>query len=200
MQCKQHPDRKAEHFCASCRIPLCSECGEESKSGAYFCFKCAMDNSVSQVGASIKDKKEKSAEKKEKEKKKKKWGPFQYFVIVTSVLIVFMWGFILFGGKERPSNRVDFDSQQRVLIFMVDAAIKRYAHYEENKYPERLKNLVPGYLNLAESDLHHLGKLSYQKDPKSGYRLSFAEPKDAQMDITLTSEGIEYKPSSDKGA
>ena len=157
-----------------------------------------MDDSVARVETSIKNKKEKSAEKKEIEKKKKKWGPFQYFVIASSVLIVFMWGFILFGGKERPSNRVDFENQQRVLLFMVDAAIKRYAHYEENKYPERLKDLVPGYLNLAESDLHHLGKLSYQKDPKLGYRLSFAKPEDAQMDITLTSEGIKYKPSSDK--
>jgi len=179
-------------------MPLCSECSEESKSGEYLCFQCAMDDSVARVETSIKSKKEKSAEKKEIEKKKKKWGPFQYFVIASSVLIVFMWGFILFGGKEWPSNRVDFENQQRVLLFMVDAAIKRYAHYEENKYPERLKDLVPGYLNLAESDHHHLGKLSYQKDPKLGYRLSFAKPKDAQMDITLTSEGIKYKPSSDK--
>ena len=192
MQCKQHADRKAEHFCASCGIPLCSECGEESKSGEYFCFQCAMRHSVSEVGTSIKDKLEKSAERK--------WGPFQYFVIVSSLLIVAMWVFILFGGQERPTNRVDFDSQQRVLLFMVDAAIKRHAHYEGNRYPESLKDLVPGYLNLAESDIRHLEKLIYQKDPNSGYRLSFADPKDAQMNITLTPEGIQYEPSSDKGA
>ena len=199
MQCKQHPDRKAAHFCASCGIPLCSECSEESKSGEWLCFQCAMRHSVSAVGTSIQDKLEKSAEKKEKEKKKRKWGPFQYFVIVSSVLIVAMWGFILFGGQERPTNRVDFNTQQRVLLFMVDAAIKRYAHHEGDRYPERLMDLVPGYLNLAENDLHHLGKLTYQRDAKSGYRLSFAIPKDVQMNIILTSEGIQYKPSAGEG-
>ena len=26
MQCKHHPDRSAEFFCASCNGPLCKEC------------------------------------------------------------------------------------------------------------------------------------------------------------------------------
>jgi len=158
-----------------------------------------MRHSVSAAGTSIQDRLEKSAKRKKREEKKKRWGPFQYFVIVSSVLIVAMWAFILFGGQERPTNGVDFQAQQRVFLFMVDAAIKRYADREGNRYPERLVDLVPGYLNLADADLYHLEKLIYRRDANSGYRLSFANPKADQMNLTLTSEGIQFKPSGSEG-
>ncbi|MBW1936931.1 MAG: hypothetical protein JRI84_15540 [Deltaproteobacteria bacterium] len=67
MQCKNHPDRQAEHFCARCGIPLCNDCAEEVRPGEYYCFQCAMLSSVSEVGSSIKSKREKSAERKGKE-------------------------------------------------------------------------------------------------------------------------------------
>lgn len=197
MRCKHHPDRDAEHFCAVCGIPLCGDCAEEGKPGNYYCFQCAMVQSVSEVGTTLKDKRERSAKKKEKESKK--WGPFQYFLVVSGILILSMWGYIIFGGQEVPANRVDFKNQPRILLFMVDGAIKRFAIYEENTYPENLTDLIPKYLDPATVDLAHLNTLSYQRDANVGYRLSFKKPKDGQMGITITSKGIQYGSSSGEG-
>ena len=105
MQCKNHPDRRAEHFCSGCRIPLCADCAEETKPGEYYCFQCAMLVSVSAVGTTIKGKREKVAEHKEKAKEKKKRTPFHYFVMVSSVMILVMWGVILFGGQTGSCRR-----------------------------------------------------------------------------------------------
>ncbi len=198
MKCKYHPKRQAEFFCASCNAPLCKECAEESKSGEYYCFQCAMLHSVSEVGISITDKRAEVTEKKAV--KKKQWGPFQYFVIISSVLILVMWGVIIFGGQPAPPQRIDFAKKGRVLLFMVDGAIKRYAHYEGNKYPEKLSNLVPKYLSLGKDQLFYLEKLSYQRDPSIGYRLSVANPKAGEMNVILTPKGIEYTQPSSSGA
>jgi len=197
MQCKHHPDRDAEHSCASCGIPLCGDCAEEGKPGNYYCFQCAMVQSVSAVGTTLKDKREKSAKKKEKEQKK--WGSFQYFLVVSGILIVSMWGFILFGGQEVPASRMDFTNQPRILLFMVDGALKRFAHYEGNKYPEKITDLIPKYLNMAEVDLNHLNILSYQRDNKVGYRLSLKNPKEGQMSISISAQGIQHGSSTGEG-
>lgn len=53
MQCKHHPDRVAEVFCARCNGPLCRECAEHSNTGDYYCDECAMLHSVAEVGTSI---------------------------------------------------------------------------------------------------------------------------------------------------
>ena len=198
MQCKQHPDREATQYCASCGIPLCDDCAEEQKSGKYLCFQCAMVQSVSEVGTSLKDKRQKSAKKKE-EKEKKRWGAFQYFLIVSGVLFVSMWGYIIFGGQELPSSQTDFVNQPRVLLFMVDGAIKRYAHYENNQYPEKLTDLIPVYLPLAKADLAHLNLLSYRRDNQAGYRLSLRGTKEDDMNITISPQGIQYESSSREG-
>ena len=197
MQCKYHPERKAEFFCASCNAPLCKECAEEVKPGNYLCFQCAMIQSVSEVGTSIKEKRE-----QEEKKKRKKWGPFRYFVIVSSVLILVMWGYIIFGGQELPATiaTVDYGKQGRVLLFMVDGAIKRYAHYEKDKYPESLTDLIPKYLSLEGEQILHLKQLLYQLDPNTGYRLSLASPQPGEMNVVLTSKGIEYTAPSEEGA
>ena len=197
MQCKHHPDREATQYCASCGIPLCDDCAEEQKSGKYFCFQCAMVQSVSEVGTSLKDKRQRSAKKKE-EKEKKHWGAFQYFLIVSGVLILSMWGYILFGGQEVPSSKVDFSNQPRILLFMVDGALKRYAHYEENQFPEKLTDLVPRYLKLPSVDLARLNILSYQRDAKVGYRLSLKNPKEGEG-IIISAQGIQYETPSGEG-
>jgi hypothetical protein len=197
MQCKYHPERKAEFFCASCNAPLCKECAEEVKPGNYLCFQCAMIQSVSEVGTSIKEKQE-----QEEKKKRKRWGPFQYFVIVSSVLILVMWGYIIFGGQELPAtmSTVDYGKQGRVLLFMVDGAIKRYAHYERNKYPEQLTDLIPKYLSLEGSQILNLKKLVYQTNPETGYRLSLATPEPGEMTVIRTPKGLEITGPSEEGA
>ena len=198
MQCKYHPDCKATQFCASCGIPLCDDCAEEQKSGKYFCFQCAMVQSVSEVGTSLKDKRQRSAKKKE-EKEKRRWGAFQYFLIVSGILFVSMWGYIFFGGQEIPSNQMNFVNQPRILLFMVDGAIKRYAHYENNQYPERLTDLIPKYLTLAKADLTHLNQLSYRRDARTGYHLSLRGTKEDEMNIIISPQGIQYESSSGEG-
>jgi hypothetical protein len=191
MQCKNHPDRQAKHFCASCRIPLCADCVEETKPGEYYCFKCAMLVSVSAVGTSIKGKREKIAEHKAKEKKKK--TPFHYFVMVSSVMILVMWGVILFGGQKAPAGAADLGNQPRVLLFMVDGALKRFAHYEGNQYPLQLVDLIPKYLPLRKEDTPLLDKVSYTRDPSVGYRLSLAKPKPGDMNIIISPKGVRYE-------
>ncbi|MBW2609214.1 MAG: hypothetical protein JRC68_02590 [Deltaproteobacteria bacterium] len=197
MKCKNHPNRDAEQFCKSCGIPVCNDCTEEAKPGEYYCFQCAMLHSVSAVGTSIVDKRD-QAEKKKLEKKKA-WGPFHYFVIVASVMIAVMWSVIIFGGKKAPGNRIDFSKNQRVFLFMVDSSIKRYARYEGNKYPDQLKDIIPKYLSLQKEDLVYLEKLSYKRDPKVGYRLSFTNPKPGEINIIISPKGIQHEPSLRKG-
>jgi hypothetical protein len=198
MQCKNHPSRQAEHFCASCGIPLCNDCAEEAKPGEYYCFQCAMLSSVSQVGTKIKDRREKAVEDKLKEKKK--WGPFRYFIVAASVLIVVMWGVIIFGGEKAPAGAADLTSNPRAFLFMVDSSIKRYAHYEGKKYPDQLADLVPKYLRMHKENLPQLNMLSYQKDPAEGYRLSLARTKPGEMLIILSPKGVEYKSPVAGGA
>jgi hypothetical protein len=156
-----------------------------------------MVQSVSQVGTSLKDKREKSAKKKEKEQKK--WGSFQYFLVVSGILILSMWGFVLFGGQEVPTRRMDFGNQPRILMFMVDGAIKRFADDGTLKYPEKLTDLIPKYLNMAKVDLAHLETLLYVRSNETGYRLSLKTLKPGQMNIVITPQGIQYEPSSREG-
>jgi len=153
-----------------------------------------MLQTVSVVGTSLVGKREKAKEK-ELTKKKKPWGPFQYFVIASSFLIVVMWGVIIFGGEDAPGSKIDFQENSRVFLFMVDSSIKRYRHFEGNKYPEKLIDIVPKYLSLAEEDLIHLEGISYERDPIAGYFLSFANPKPGEMNIIISPKGIKYESS-----
>jgi len=193
MQCKNHPDRPAEHFCAGCGIPLCVECAEETKPGEFYCFKCAMLVSVSAVGTTVRGKKERLAEKREKEKGKKKWTPFRCFVLISSVMILVMWGVILFGGQKAPAGAADLAGQPRVFLFMVDGALKRYAHYEDGRYPTGLGDLIPKYLSLRQEELPLLDTLAYARDPSAGYRLSLAKPRPGEMNLIISPKGIKYE-------
>ena len=192
MQCKHHPDRQAEQFCNNCGIPLCSDCAEEAGHGEYYCFQCAMFQTVSGVSTSLKDKRQKAVEKKLG--KKKEWGPFHYFVIVSSVLILVMWSVILLGGPKAPAKAGSIVKNERVFLFLVNSAIRRYAHYEGNKYPEYLTDLVPKYLQISDKNLFYLEKLSYETDTAIGYSLSLVNPKQGKVKIIISPDKIEYKP------
>lgn len=192
MQCKNHSSRKAEHFCDSCGIPLCNECAEETTAGEHYCFQCAMLKSVSDVGTSLTDKRQKSAEKKQSVKEKKKWGPFNYFMISSSVVIIVMWGVILFGGEKKPADAADISNNPRAFLFMADASVKRFAHYEGNKYPENLEEMIPRYLAISKENKDLLNLLKYQKDSQKGYRLSLAHTAPGEMEIIMTEKGIEH--------
>lgn len=203
MKCRHHPDRQAEHFCATCNAPLCDDCAEELRPGVYACFQCAMLQSVSEVGTSIVERKEKAAEKENK--KKKGWGPFQYFVIVCTVLILVMWGVIIFGGQSAPGQStatIAKGQAGRVLLFLVNGSIKRFAHYEGNQYPETLAQLVPKYLQLKKSQVPFLNKLLYSRnpDPKIGYQLSLAHVSSGEMRVTLTAGGVQYSAPGGQGS
>ena len=198
MNCKYHPDREAEVFCTSCNASLCNECAEQSSSGDYYCYECAMLHSLTEVGTSIKDRKDKGEERKEKAKKR--WGPFGYFVIVSTVLIAVMWGVILFGKKPAPPASSEVATNDRVLLFMVDGAIKRYALYKNNTYPTELTELLPEYLSIREGEAVSLQRLTYRPDPTVGYRLSLTRPGSGEMNLILTPKGIEYTAPATEGA
>ncbi len=198
MKCTNHPNREAMHLCASCGIPLCDDCVEEPKPGQFFCFQCAMVQAVSGVGTSLKDRRDKHVEKALE--KKNPWGPFQYFVVLSSVLISVMWVVIIFGGPEEVSGqKIDYDKNKRVFLFMVDNSIKRYARYQHNQYPNSLPELVPKYLRLAEEDLIQLNRFSYRLDPQKGYELSYAHPGPGEMNIIISPKGIRYESTENVG-
>jgi hypothetical protein len=197
MQCKYHPDRKAKHICSSCNAPLCEDCAEEIKPGVYSCFQCAMLHSVSAVGTGLTEKQAKAVEKRAK--MKKKWGPFHFFLTVSSTLILVMWAVIIFGGQKAPEKSgvvLEKGKANRVLLFLVDGAIKRYAHYEGNRYPETLNDLVPKYLQMRKDQTHILERLSYIKNPRTGYELSIAGAGTGDMKIILTPKGVKYAQPS----
>jgi hypothetical protein len=193
MYCKHHPDRPAEHYCAGCGISLCGDCAEETKPGEFYCFQCAMLVSVGAAGTTVRGKKERLAEKQEKDKGRKKWTPFRYFVVISSVMILVMWGVILFGGQRAPAGAGDLAGQPRVLLFMVDGGLKRYAHYEGGRYPAGLTDLVPKYVSLRKEELPLLDTLSYARDFQLGYRLSLAKPKPGEMNLIISPKGIQYE-------
>jgi hypothetical protein len=133
------------------------------------------------------------------EKQKKKWGPYPYFLIASSILIILIGGFILFGGQPPPQQTADFFTNDRVFLFMVDGAIKRYANYEGNVYPERLSDLVTPYLAIKKSELFHLDKFSYKRDPTAGYRLCLAKQDNSEAKILLSAKGIKHVPLATEG-
>jgi hypothetical protein len=130
---------------------------------------------------------------------KKKWGPYRYFLIGSSILILVICGVIIFGGRPTPQRAAEIASNGRVFLFMVDGALKRYAHYEGNVYPERLPDLVSQYLAFKHSELFHLEKLYYEKDPYAGYWLSLVNPDNSEMKILLSAKGIEHLPLATEG-
>jgi hypothetical protein len=109
-------------------------------------------------------------------------------------MILVMWGVILFGGEKAPAGAADLGSQPRVLLFMVDGALKRFAHYEGKPYPPQLTDLIPKYLPLRKDDIALLDKVSYTRDPSLGYRLSLAKPKPGDMNIIISPKGVRYEP------
>jgi hypothetical protein len=155
-----------------------------------------MMHSVSEVGSSMAEKRERAAEKSGR---KKSVGPFQYFLILSGVLIAVMWGVILFGGQTAPVRGTEFAKEGRVLLFMVDGALKRYFQYQGRRYPERLLDLVPRYIPLKQNELSVLERLSYEQDPSAGYRLSLAQPGPKDLKVILTSKGIQYDVSDSGG-
>ena len=159
-----------------------------------------MMTSISAVGTTMRDKKERVAAGRAKVKKK--LTAFHYFIILTSTLILAMWGFILFGGQEFPDfeGNVNLAGNTRVLLFMVDGGIKNYAHANGNTYPQRLPDLVPDYLSISSDQLRHLALLSYERDPKTGYRLFLTNPKPGEMHIIISAHGIQYQLPSEKEA
>jgi hypothetical protein len=157
-----------------------------------------MLHSISAVGTTLKDRRDKGEQRREKAKKR--WGPFQYFVIISTVLIAVMWGVIIFGKKPAPASSRELASNDRVLLFMVNGAIKRYALYKDNTYPTELTELLPDYLSLREGEAAYLERLSYEPDPKVGYRLWLVEPGPGEMNLILTAQGIEYTSPEKEGA
>lgn len=149
--------------------------------------------SVSAAGTTVKGKKERLSDKKERHKSRKKWTPFRYFVLISSVMILVMWGVILFGGQKAPAGAADLAGQPRILLFMVDGAIKRFAHYEGGRYPAGLTDLLPKYLSFRKDELPLLDTLSYARDFQVGYRLSLAKPKPGEMNLIISPKGIQYE-------
>jgi hypothetical protein len=146
-----------------------------------------MIQSVSQAGTTMGERRERAAGKRARQKK---WGPFHYFLMVSCVLILVMSGIIIFGGQPPPQQMAGVAKKGRVFLFMVHGALKRYAHYEGNAYPEDLSGLVPRYLPMKPSEITLLKRLHYQRDPETGYRLSLAETTQGEMNIILTPSGV----------
>ena len=120
---------------------------------------------------------------------------FWYLVGVCSGLIVALWGVILFGGQPGPERTINISNQPKILLFLVDGAIRRYAHYEGDRYPERLSDLVPKYVSRGKDGLYCLDKLNYEQDPEGDYRLSLHD-RSGEVIIILSPRGMVYMSPS----
>jgi len=125
-----------------------------------------------------------------KEDRKKDWGLFHLYVLISSALIIAMWGVIIRGGEPAPPRTVHVVERPTLLLFLVDGAIKRYAHYEETGYPARLSDLLPRYVPIRKEELSCLDTLSYSTDPTGGYRLALTDRSTGDVIIVLSPQGI----------
>ena len=130
--------------------------------------------------------------KEQEENRKKDWGPFHLYLLISAALIIAMWGLIIRGGEPPPPRTAHFVERPTLLLFLVDGAIKRYAHYEGSGYPERLSDLLPRYVRLGRDELSCIDTLSYRRDPTGGYRLALVDRRTGDVIIILSPQGIVY--------
>ena len=130
------------------------------------------------------------------EKREKDWGLFHLYLLICAALIVAMWGVIIRGGEPPPPRTAYVVERPTVLLFLVDTALKRYAHYGRGRYPERLPELLPRYVRLRNGELPCFETLSYSTDPTGGYRLALLDRSAGDEIIVLSPQGIvEMAPS-----
>ena len=132
--------------------------------------------------------------------RKKKWGMFHLYLLISAALIIAMWGVLIRGGEPPPLRTAHVVERPTVLLFLVDGAIRRYAHYEERGYPERLSDLHPKYVPLRKEELSCLEVLSYSTDPAEGYRLALIDRSAGDVIIMLSPEGIVQMDPSVEGS
>jgi hypothetical protein len=149
------------------------------RGGEFYCFQCAILHSVAAFEVPEGD----GETPAEKTGARERRGPFEYFIALAAVLTLVMWGVIFFGRPEPPPGRRDLLRNDRVLFFMADSAVKRYARYEGRGYPESLSDLVPKYLSFKNGDLELLKKLAYRKIPDKGYQLNLADPEKVRAEV-----------------
>jgi hypothetical protein len=68
------------------------------------------------------------------QKRGNNWGLFHLFVLISAALIIALWGVIIRGGEPPPPKTAYVVERPVVLLFLVDTAVKRYAHYESGRY------------------------------------------------------------------
>ena len=129
---------------------------------------------------------------------KKHWGAFHISLLISATLIIAMWGLIIRGGEPPPPKTAPVVERPTVLLFLIDTAIRRYAHYEELGYPERLSDLHPKYVPLRQDELSSLERFSYSPDPAEGYRLGLIDRSTGSVSIILSPQGIVYMLPSDR--
>jgi hypothetical protein len=136
--------------------------------------------------------------KDEVEHLKKYWGAFHISLLISATLTIAMWGLIIRGGEPPPPRTAPVVERPTVLLFLIDTAIRRYAHYEERRYPERLSHLHPKYLPLRQEELSSLERFSYSAGPAEGYRLGLIDRSTGNVTIVLSPQGIVYMLPSDR--
>jgi hypothetical protein len=67
------------------------------------------------------------------QKRGNNWGLFHLFVLISAALIIALWGVIIRGGEPPPPKTAYVVERPVVLLFLVDTAVKRYAHYESGR-------------------------------------------------------------------
>jgi hypothetical protein len=132
------------------------------------------------------------------QKRGNNWGLFHLFVLISAALIIALWGVIIRGGEPPPLKTAYVVERPVVLLFLVDTAVKRYAHYESGRYPEQLPELLPRYLPVPKEEFSCLDTLSYSTDPTGGYRLALTDRNTGDVMIMLSPQGIVNMRSSVK--
>jgi hypothetical protein len=129
---------------------------------------------------------------------KKHWGAFRISLLISATLIIAMWGLIIRGGEPPPSRTAAVAERPTVLLFLIDTALRRYAHYEKRGYPEQLSDIDPKYVPLRQEELSSLERFPYSTNPAEGYHLGLIDRSTGNVTIVLSPQGIVYMLPSNR--
>lgn len=115
------------------------------------------------------------------------------FVSVSLLLIFVMIGINVYWRYDLPGVIPGVETRDGSLLFLTDSALRRYALYENNRYPDTLTQLVPRFLPLGPPEARLLAAMNYERDAVSGYLLSLIGAHEAVPELTMTCEGIKLR-------
>jgi len=173
-KCSIHGKEIIAH-CFKCGEPLCEDCVMKKVKGRYYCFRCAIEESLVNF-----EKEEKKIEKLRRERelylkgKKKTVSRLRIAMFIMLGLAVVEGVFYsrLYLERKRSLNE-NYLQYINTNIDFINMALKNYSRLNNGEYPNKLSELIPQYLPEFKLSFLLSKELSYKKDRELGYLLSW---------------------------